>query len=140
MINALSLFAGIGVGEFYLDQCGINVVLANEIVRSRAEAHSILHPKCEVLTADITKEETQNEIIKKSVAKNVEMVIATPPCQGLSTAGSNKTEESLLDDPRNFLILSALKIVDALAPKYFVIENVPRFQQMLFLMKTSSFG
>ncbi|MBP5428725.1 MAG: DNA cytosine methyltransferase [Clostridia bacterium] len=132
MINALSLFAGIGVGEFYLDQCGINVVLANEIVRSRAEAHSILHPKCEVLTADITKEETQNEIIKKSVAKNVEMVIATPPCQGLSTAGSNKTEESLLDDPRNFLILSALKIVDALAPKYFVIENVPRFQQMLF--------
>ena len=60
------------------------------------------------------------------------MVIATSPCQGLSTAGSNKTEKSLLDDPRNFLILSALKIVDALDPKYFIIENVPRFQQMLF--------
>lgn len=132
MIKALSLFAGIGIGEFYLDQCGIDVVLANEIVRSRAEAHSILHPRCEVLTADITQEDTQKVIIEKSIEKNIEMVIATPPCQGLSTAGSNKTENSLLDDPRNFLILSALKIVDALEPKYFVIENVPRFQQMLF--------
>lgn len=132
MIKALSLFAGIGIGEFYLNQCGIDVVLANEVVSSRAEAHSILHPQCEVLTADITDENTQKEIIKKSVEKKVEMVIATPPCQGLSTAGSNKTEKSLLDDPRNFLILSALNIVDVLDPKYFVIENVPRFQQMLF--------
>ena len=58
LINALSLFAGIGIGEFYLDQCGIDVVLADEIVRSRAEAHAILHLRCEVLTADITLEET----------------------------------------------------------------------------------
>ncbi len=132
MINALSLFAGAGIGEFYLDQCGINVVLANEIVPSRAQAHLLLHPECEVLTADITKVETQEIIIEKSKEKKVDMVIATPPCQGLSTAGSNKTESSLLDDPRNFLILSALNIIDAIEPSYFIIENVPRFQQMLF--------
>lgn len=132
MIKALSLFAGAGIGEFYLDQCGVDVVLANEVVPSRAKAHSILHPSCEVITADITSEETQSILIERCIEKNVNMIIATPPCQGVSTAGSNKTEKSLLDDPRNFLILSALKIVDAVNPSYFIIENVPRFQKMLF--------
>ena len=30
-INALSLFANVGIAETYLDEVGINVVLANEI-------------------------------------------------------------------------------------------------------------
>lgn len=132
MIKALSLFSGIGVGEFYLKQCGIDVVLANEIVASRAKAHSFLHPECEMLTADITVQDTQKIITDKCREKGIDLIIATPPCQGLSSAGSNKTESSLLSDPRNFLILSALNIVDEIQPNYFIIENVPRFQQMLF--------
>lgn len=132
MIQALSLFSGAGIGEFYLKECGINVVLANEIVTSRAVAHTFLHPNCEMINADITQEATKKLIVDKSKTLNIDLIIATPPCQGLSSAGSNKTEQSLYTDPRNVLILSALDIVDELEPSYFLIENVPRFQQMMF--------
>lgn len=131
-IKALSLFSGAGIGEFYLKKCGIDVVVANEIIAKRAETHRFLYPDCEVVNADITKETTQKVLVEKAVRNDVSLIIATPPCQGLSTAGANRTDDSLLEDPRNFLILSALKIVDKVKPDYFIIENVPRFQQMLF--------
>ena len=44
----------------------------------------------------------------------------------------DKSDSSIYKDPRNFLILSALNIFEALTPDYFIIENVPRFQNMLF--------
>lgn len=131
-MKAISLFSGVGIGEFYLHRLGIEVVAANELIAKRAETHSLFYPSCKMINADITNKETQNEIIKIGKEQNVPMIIATPPCQGLSSAGSNKTESSLYNDPRNFLILSALNIVDELQPKFFLIENVPRFQQMIF--------
>lgn len=132
MIKAASLFSGAGIGEYYLKKLGIDIVLANEIIKSRAVAHSLIYPSCEMITKDITKESVQEEIIQKCQEHKVNLIIATPPCQGASTAGSNKQEKQLLNDSRNFLILSALKIVDAIKPDYCIIENVPRFQQMLF--------
>lgn len=132
MIKAASLFSGAGIGEFYLKDIGIEVLIANELIQSRAHSYSIFYPNCNMINADITKKETQKEIIKECINKNITMIIATPPCQGLSSAGINRTEEALYSDPRNFLILSALNIVDAIQPDYFLIENVPRFQKMLF--------
>lgn len=131
-MKAISLFSGAGIGEFYLNKIGIDVVIANELIAKRAETHSFFYPSCIVINDDITKKTTQEEIIKLSKQQKIRMVIATPPCQGLSSAGSNKTESSLYKDPRNFLILSALNIVDELQPDYFLIENVPRFQKMIF--------
>ena len=131
-MNAISLFSGAGIGEFYLAKIGINVVVANEIIGKRAETHSLFYPLCQMINADITEQSTQEQILRLAKEYDVQLVIATPPCQGLSSAGNNKTEESLYSDPRNLLILSALNIVDYLQPKYFIIENVPRFQQMLF--------
>lgn len=132
MIKAASLFSGAGIGEYYLKELGIDIVLANEVVKSRAIAHSLIYPACEMVTDDITKDSIQGEIVRKCKAENVNLIIATPPCQGVSTAGSNKQEDKLFKDPRNFLVLSALNIIDEVKPDYIVIENVPRFQQMLF--------
>lgn len=131
-MKAISLFSGAGVGEFYLRRVGIDVVVANELIAKRAQTHALLYPSCEMVNADITKAETQERLIALGRERGVRMVIATPPCQGLSSAGSNRKESALYDDPRNFLILSALKIVDELLPDYFIIENVPRFQRMIF--------
>ena len=39
-MKALSLFANIGVAEAYLDELGIDVVLANELVKRRADLYS----------------------------------------------------------------------------------------------------
>lgn len=131
-MNALSLFSGAGIGEYYLNRIGIDVVVANEIVSKRAQTHDFLYPECKMINDDIRKAEVQKRLIDLAKENNVEFMIATPPCQGLSLAGSNKTESSLYKDPRNFLILSALNIFDEVKPNYFIIENVPRFQQMLF--------
>lgn len=134
-MKAISLFSGAGIGEFYLHRQGIEIVLANEIIKKRAETHSLFYPSCEMINADITDKNVQQIIADRSRDLGARMIIATPPCQGLSSAGRNKTESSLYDDPRNYLILSALSIVDNVSPDYFLIENVPRFQQMLFPYK-----
>ena len=131
-MNAISLFSGAGIGEFYLAKIGINVVVANEIIAKRAETYSLFYPSCQMINADITEKSNQMQILRIAKECNVQLVIITPPCQGLSSAGSNKTEESLFSDPRNLLVLSALNIVEGLQPKYFIVENVPRFQQMRF--------
>lgn len=131
-MKALSLFSGAGIGEFYLHELGVDVVIANEIMKSRAVTHSLLYPQCKMLTADITDKTTQQRIVEECRKSHIDLIIATPPCQGLSSAGINKTEKSLLTDSRNFLILSALSVFDELQPNYFIIENVPRFQQMVF--------
>ena len=47
--------------------------------------------------------------------------MATPPCQGMSLVG--RVSE---DDPRNFLIYYAIKIVKSILPRFVLLENVPR--------------
>lgn len=115
-MKALSLFSGAGIGEYYFKEIGIDVVIANEIKTARARAHRFLYPDCEMITADIQEQVTQDLIVEKAQKQGIKLIIATPPCQGLSTAGSNKSEESLYTDPRNYLILSALNIVSRLKP------------------------
>lgn len=131
-MNAISLFSGAGIDEFYLSNSHVNVVLANEIIKSRAIAYKKLHENQNVINDDICKDEVKETIIEFAKENNVRLIIATPPCQGLSWAGSNKTGESLIKDKRNFLVLNALEIFDAVRPDYFIIENVPRFQEMRF--------
>lgn len=129
-MNALSLFSSAGIGEYYLSDIGIDVVVANEIIKNRAQTHKVLYPTCEVVNDDIVQESTKNRILKLCEDKNIEIIIATPPCQGVSTVGKNRSGDSIFSDPRNFLVLSALDIIDSIKPKFFIIENVPRFQDM----------
>ena len=131
-IKAISLFSGAGIDEFYLSEEGVEVILANEIIASRAAAYKALHKNQNIVVDDISKNNVKAEIIKFAKENNVELIIATPPCQGVSWAGANKTGDSLIKDKRNFLILNAIEIFDVVKPNYFIIENVPRFSEMLF--------
>ncbi len=129
-MNALSLFSSAGIAEYYLKDLGINVVLANELLKNRAETHKSIYPECEIVNSDIVLQETRDLIVSKCQGKNIDLIIATPPCQGVSTVGKNKSGDAIFQDPRNFLVLSALDIIDRVKPTFFVIENVPRFQEM----------
>jgi len=133
-MNALSLFSGIGVDEFYLNDAGINVVLANEVSPSRAEAYKKLHPKADIICGDIRDESIKQQIISRALENNVKLIIATPPCQGFSTAGKNKHEENFLTDERNFLIVDAIEIIKRINPDFVLFENVPKFDLMSFLV------
>ncbi len=131
-MKAITLFSGAGIDEFYLKDCGIDVILANEIISARAEAYKQLHENQNVICDDICKSEVKDSIASFAIENNVDLIIATPPCQGLSWAGANKNLEALLGDKRNFLVLNAIDIIDRVMPNYVLIENVPRFAEMLF--------
>ena len=121
-INVLSLFANIGVAEAYFEDIGINVVLANELIKRRADLYSSIYPNTEMKCGDITDKSVQDYLIARSKDLNVNLIMATPPCQGMSTAG--KQEEG---DIRNNLIVPTVRIIKEVSPKYVFIENVPMF-------------
>lgn len=54
-----------------------------------------------------------------SISPDLDLIIATPPCQGFSTAGGYR-----YDDPRNNLFLTSCNIISQSKPKVAVIENV----------------
>ena len=121
-MRALSLFANIGVAEAYLDKIGIDVVLANELIKRRAELYSAIYPHTEMICGDITEKNTYEEIKSKSIAEKIDIIIATPPCQGFSRACRNQDE----NDSRNLLIMPVISLVKEIQPKYVFIENVPQ--------------
>ena len=53
-IKALSLFANVGIAETYLNEIGIDVVLANEIDKQRVKFYKHLYPNVTVIQGDIT--------------------------------------------------------------------------------------
>lgn len=119
MINGLSLFANVGIAETYLESVGVHIAVANELLQERAAFYQHLYPNCKMICGDIKDKEIYAEIIKSSKNANVEFIIATPPCQGMSKAGLKDN-----DDVRNFLITYAIDVIKDLEPKYVLIENV----------------
>lgn len=125
-MQGLSLFSSAGIGEAYLSQIGVDIVVANELIAKRAKLHSELYPNCHTVCGDITNPEVFNEVIRKS--KGVELILASPPCQGMSIAGKNRHQNTMILDKRNFLINYVFDAIELLFPKYVIIENV---QQLL---------
>ena len=121
-LNVLSLFSNIGVAEAYLKDLGFHVSVANEIVKRRAKLYSDIYPDTKMICGDINNEEVINDIIFESIKANVNVIMATPPCQGMSTAG-----QQLDDDERNLLICPVVHIIKKIKPQYVFIENVPMF-------------
>ena len=120
MIKGLSLFANVGVAETYFYENGIDICVANELLDERAKFYSHLYPKCKMINGDITDKKVYNAIIDESKKKEVEFIIATPPCQGMSCAGKKDP-----NDVRNFLIYYAIEAIKQIKPKFIILENVP---------------
>ena len=118
--NALSMFSSAGLAETYFEQHGIHVRVASELLKPRAKFHEHLYPNAKMFVGDITVRENFNAVIKAARRAHVDFILATPPCQGMSSAGLQKK-----DDPRNRLILTVLDAIDELNPKFAMIENVP---------------
>lgn len=121
-MRALSLFANIGVAEAYLDKIGVKVVLANELIKRRADLYSEIYPATEMICGDITEKKTYEAIRSKSIDANIDVIIATPPCQGFSRACRKQDK----NDSRNLLIMPVISLVKEINPRYVFIENVPQ--------------
>lgn len=121
-MRGLSLFASAGVGEAYLSEIGLDIVVANELIPRRAKLHSVLYPNCKTICGDITNSDVFDEIIKAS--NGIDFLLASPPCQGMSIAGKNRHQETMVQDSRNFLINYVFDAIELLKPRYVMIENV----------------
>ncbi len=120
-INAMSLFANIGVAEAYLGNTRVRVRVANEFMPDRAEFYSHFNPGCEMVVGDISRQETKDRLISLARDNRVDLIMATPPCQGMSVAGSQDP-----DDPRNNLIYDTVQVIRAVMPRFVFLENVPQ--------------
>lgn len=131
-IKAISMFSSAGIGELLLKNTNVDVIAANELLPKRAGCYSHFYPATDMHCGDITSDETQDYMVEAAKKYCAKMLIATPPCQGLSTLGKNKKQIHYEQDKRNYLILSALNIIDRCDFDYVLIENVPKFLEMYF--------
>jgi len=120
-IKGLSLFSNVGVAEAYLEDMGVQIVVANELIKERAEFYQHVYPRTKMIVGDITDKKIFKKIISESKAAKVDLVMATPPCQGMSTAGKQDP-----NDKRNQLVDYAISAIKLLRPKYVLLENVPQ--------------
>lgn len=125
-MRAVSLFSGAGIGESRLHEIGIEVVVANELIENRANLHKQINPLSNMVQGDIRERKVKDRILALA-PKTTDLLIATPPCQGVSIAGKNRKLSEQADDDRNYLITPILEFIEALQPKYVLIENVPQY-------------
>lgn len=132
-LTYISLFSSAGVGCFGFKQEGYECIATNELLDKRLNIQKI-NKKCRYdsgyIGADIQKETTKQliyqEIVKWEKLGNdrVDVVIATPPCQGMSVANHKKKEKEI---ERNSLIKESVDLINNINPRFFIFENVSAF-------------
>lgn len=120
-LRGLSLFANVGIAEAYFESLGINIKVANEIDKERARFYQDVYPHTNMICGDITDDSVRDLIVKESIENNVDFIIATPPCQGMSEAGLR-----LEFDSRNQLVWYAIDVIKRIKPRFALLENVPK--------------
>lgn len=123
-LAGISLFASAGIGETYFKDVGIDIKVANELLEKRANLYSAINPETTVVCGDITKDDVFSKIIS-SCPKEVDFLLASPPCQGMSVAGKNRNQKTMEADERNYLITYVVKAIKTTNPTYVLVENVP---------------
>ena len=118
------MFSNAGIGEYFLKENGIDILVANELLLERSKVYSHLHPNATMVQGDITDQAVFDRYIEKCRKVRPQLFIATPPCQSFSTANTKRQGAA---DPRDFLINKALEAVQLLIPDYVLIENVAPF-------------
>lgn len=113
-LTAVSLFTGAGGMDVGFESAGVQVLIANELMKEASETYKENHPNTKIINADI------NTVIDTfSQYNGADLVFGGPPCQGFSVAGKMNP-----NDQRSKLIFSYLDVVEKVRPKLFVMENV----------------
>lgn len=129
-LNYISLFSASGIGCFGFKEQGFNCIATNEFLNKRLTIQKY-NNKCKFdsgyIQGDIFLQETKDKIfneIKKHNIEDIDVLVATPPCQGMSDSNHNKKDK---DITRNSLVVESIKMVLLIKPKVFVFENVKAF-------------
>lgn len=134
-LTYISLFSCAGIGCFGFKKAGFECVATNELVERRLNVQKF-NQKCRFdsgyICGDITEKKTKDKIFleiekwKKFGNDRVDVLIATPPCQGMSVANHKKTENEI---KRNSLVVESIYLIQKIRPRFFVFENVATFMK-----------
>lgn len=117
----LDLFSGAGGFSCGLDSLkNFQTVIAVDFDKYAIDTFKKNFTHAECILGDISDSNTKTKIIELAKKNNINMIIGGPPCQGFSLKGKNLG----LEDPRNFLFVEFLEMVDIIRPKIVIIENV----------------
>ena len=134
----ITLFSSAGVGCYGFKLNGFECIATNELLDVRVTVQKANH-KCKYesgyIGGDITTEETHKKLFdeidmwkEKEGLSQVDVVFATPPCQGMSTANYKKADDEQI---RNSLVVQAIKLISQIHPKIFIFENVRAFMKTI---------
>ncbi len=133
----VTLFSSAGVGCHGFQMEGYRCIATNEIIERRMQVQRCNH-KCEYdsgyivgdITSDVIKQRIYSEIRKWKHRGNdrVDVIIATPPCQGISVINHKKNDKEI---NRNSLVVESVEIIRQINPRFFIFENVMAFQKTL---------
>ncbi len=133
----ISLFSSAGVGCYGFSKEGFDCVATVELINRRLDVqrhnNKCLYPSG-YIADDITKKTAQEKIFSeidlwksKQNLKEIDILLATPPCQGMSVANHKKGDELA----RNSLVVESIKLVNDIRPRVFIFENVRAFLSTL---------
>jgi len=120
-LKVLSFFSGAMGLDIGLHKAGLNTLLACEIDKSSRKTIVSNNPDIGLI-GDI-RDYTISEILEYANVEDkndIDVIVGGPPCQAFSTAGKRKGFE----DERGNVFLKFIEVIEAIKPKYAVIENV----------------
>lgn len=129
----VSLFSSAGVGCYGFKEENFYCIASVELLEKRLKVQSY-NQKCiynsGYISGDITTKEVKGKVFneldlwnKGYNIKDLDVLIATPPCQGMSVANHKKKNEL----KRNSLVVESIELTKRIKPKFFIFENVRAF-------------
>ena len=133
MMTYISLFSSAGVGCYGFKQENFHCIATVELLEGRLKIQRY-NDKCVYSTGyicgDMTCQETKDKVFAELDKwkrgydiTDLDVLIATPPCQGMSVANHKKKDEL----KRNSLVVESIGMVKDIVPKFFIFENVRAF-------------
>lgn len=120
----ISLFSGAMGLDLGLELAGLNICMAQDFDRACvATANANNRVMLGGSIVDILSQDPTCNILlsmANTIREEVFAVVGGPPCQSWSTMGKRLGFE----DPRGLLVWSFFQVIDAIRPRFFIMENV----------------
>ena len=120
-LRAVDLYSGVGGWSLGLKMAGIEVVQSFELSQN-ANRTNALNNGHETTQTNI------REINFSNLPSNIDIVVGSPPCTQFSYSnrgGNGNIKDGIKD------VIKFLSIVRYIKPKFWAMENVPRFQNII---------
>ena len=124
--TCVDLFSGAGGLSRGFYDAGYDIVLGVDFDEAALRTFKENHGSAEAMKLDLFNHDNIDVIVDYLEERNIKLdvLVGGPPCQGFSIAGPRD-----MNDKRNSLYLSMVKLASRLKPQAVVLENVPGMLQ-----------